>query len=225
MFGPRLRVLAGAVGVDLDEGPGRVATQTLTFMLTSRELDVLVVQGLSNPGIAGRLVAGEHAGPPPWQTWWASSASPAVPRPWPGPCAPVWCEPPGRSGICRGRVKLAGPGEATTLRGRVSLVGRAAPGLDQAGPVGPRYLRRTWPQHRTPSGRWRNHACPGVCAQAQREPRLEAAPAASWPASARPRGWLGASVPALVDAPGAGVMARPEEHQTGGKGHEYHTAA
>jgi hypothetical protein len=27
-------VLAGAVGVNLDDGPGRVATQTLTFMLT-----------------------------------------------------------------------------------------------------------------------------------------------------------------------------------------------
>jgi hypothetical protein len=40
-----------------------------------------------------------------------------------------------------------------------------------------------------------------------------------------PGGRLGASVPALVDAPGAAVMARPEEHQTGGKGHEYHTAA
>lgn len=48
-------VLAGAVGVNLDEGPARVATQTLTFTLTARELDVLrlVAQELSNPDVAG----------------------------------------------------------------------------------------------------------------------------------------------------------------------------
>ncbi|MGP0028300.1 MAG: LuxR C-terminal-related transcriptional regulator [Streptosporangiaceae bacterium] len=40
-------------------GLGRVATQTLTFMLTPRDLDVLklVVQGLSNPDIAERRLA------------------------------------------------------------------------------------------------------------------------------------------------------------------------
>lgn len=50
-------VLSGAAGVNLDEGPGRMATQTRTFTLTPCELDVLklVAQGLSNPISPGGL--------------------------------------------------------------------------------------------------------------------------------------------------------------------------
>ena len=59
-----------------------------------------------------------------------------------------------RSGICRGRVELAGTGEATTLPAvyHWSILLR---GLDKAAPVGLPCRRRTWPQHWTPSGGWR----------------------------------------------------------------------
>lgn len=122
-------VLAGVVGVNLDRGLGRVATQTLTFMPTPRGLDVLklVVQGLSNPDIAERRVAGSISHRYPGEI--GARAQPLLPRrkPWPGPCAPGWCKP-GSTGHLRRPGETGRYGRSDDAARRVSLVDLAARG-------------------------------------------------------------------------------------------------
>lgn len=57
-----------------------MAMQTLTFMRTPRELDMLklVAQGLSTPDIAERLVVSEHSAPAPGPH--RAQAQPLLPR-------------------------------------------------------------------------------------------------------------------------------------------------
>lgn len=118
--------------------------------------------------------------------------------------------------ICRGRVKLAGTGEATTLpavyHGSILLRGTGS-----GRPGRPSVLAKNLVAAPDAQRRMEDHACQRVRAQTQRDRDWKRQATASWPASARPRGRLGASVPVVVDAPGAWVMARPEEHLTGGK--------
>jgi hypothetical protein len=131
-----------------------------------------------------------------------------------------------RSGICRGRVKLARTGEAITLRRRISLIlvlPRGWVGLPGRPFVAAKNFaaipdaRRGWREPIPASGfvLRRNE----IEAGSGRPPLLGAASAA------RPRGRLGVSVQPVAGIPGAWVTARTGQHLTGGKSHEYHAAA
>ena len=195
-------VLAGAVGVNLDKGLGRVATQTLTFMLTPRELGVLklVVQGLSNPDIAERRVAGSIS-PVAWRTWCASSASLPAPQPWPGPCGPGWCEP-GSTGHLPRPGETGRNGRSDDAARRVSLVVLLR-GAGSGRPNRPSVSAKNLVAAPDAQRGMEDHACQRVRAQTLRDRDWKRQATASWPTSARSRGRLGASVPAVVDAPGA----------------------
>ncbi len=167
-------------------GLGRVATQTLTFMLTPRDLDVLklVVQGLSNPDIAERRLAVSISHRYPGER--GARAQPLLPRRSRGRGrahrAGVSLA---RPGICRGRVKLAGTGEATTLPAvyHWSILLRGA-GSGRAGrpSVSAKNLVAAPDDQRG----MEDHACQRVSAQTRRDRDWKRQATASWPTSARP---------------------------------------